>query len=130
MASVNVQFKGDMLFEAKSGNHTLKVDVPAAMGGKDRGMTPTELFAASLASCVSVLVAAYCRDMKIDPAGLSVDLTCDKLDQPTRLGHFKAAIKIPAGGWESRKEGVLRAAERCPVHETIRHFEGVEITVS
>ena len=39
-------------------------------------------------------------------------------------------IKIPAGGWESRKEGVLRAAERCPVHETILHHEGIEVTVS
>ncbi len=95
MASVNVQFKGDMLFEAKSGNHTLKVDVPSVMGGKDRGMQPTELLATSLASCVSVLVVAYCRDMKIDATGLSVELTYDKLDQPTRLGHFKVAIKIP-----------------------------------
>jgi len=130
MASVNVQFKGDMLFEAKSGNQTLRIDVPSAMGGKDRGMTPTELFATSLASCVSVLVVAYCRDMKIDATGMSVDLTYDKLDQPTRLGHFKVAIKFPASGWESHKEGILRAAERCPVHETIRHHEGVEITVS
>jgi uncharacterized OsmC-like protein len=119
-----------MLFEAKSGNQTLRIDVPSAMGGKDRGMTPTELFATSLASCVSVLVVAYCRDMKIDATGLRVELTYDKLDQPTRLGHFKVAIKFPASGWESHKEGILRAAERCPVHETIRHHEGVEITVS
>ena len=125
-----VKYKGDSLFEATSGKQTIQIDLPAPMGGKDRGMTPTELFAASLASCVTVLVVAYCRDMKIDPTGLSVDVTYDKLDNPSRLGHFKAAIHIPAGGWEPRKEGVLRAAERCPVHETIRHFEGVEITVS
>ena len=130
MASVNVQFKGDMLFEVKSGNQTLKVDVPAAMGGKGRGMTPTELFAASLASCIGVLVTAYCRDTKIDATGLTVDLTYEKLEQPSRLGNFKAAIKIPAGGWESRREGVLRAAERCPVHETIRGHKGIEFTVS
>ncbi len=130
MASVNVQFKGDMLFEAKSGNHMLKVDVPSVMGGKDRGMQPTELLATSLASCISVLVVAYCRDMKIDATGLSVELTCDKLDQPTRLGHFKVAIKFPASGWESHKEGILRAAARCPVHETMRHHEEAEITVS
>jgi uncharacterized OsmC-like protein len=68
--------------------------------------------------------------MKIDATGLRVELTYDKLDQPTRLGHFKVAIKFPASGWESHKEGILRAAERCPVHETIRHHEGVEITVS
>jgi uncharacterized OsmC-like protein len=130
MASAHVQFKGDMLFEVKSGNQTLTVDVPAAMGGKDRGMTPTDLFAASLAACISVLVVAYCRDTRIDATGMSVELTYDKLDQPSRLGHFKAAIRIPAGGWEPRREGVLRAAERCPVHETIRHHEGLEVTVS
>ena len=130
MAVVNVQFKGDMLFEAKAGKHTLKVDVPAAMGGKDRGMNPTELFASSLATCVSVLVVAYCKDMKIDPAGLTVDLTYDKLDKPSRLANFKAAIHIPAGGWEKHKDGILRAAERCPVHETIRMHEGLELTVS
>jgi putative redox protein len=130
MASVNVQFKGDMLFEAKSGNQTLRIDVPAAMGGKDRGMQPTELLATSLASCIGVLVAAYCRDMKIDATGLSVELSYDKLAEPTRLGHFKAAIKFPASGWESRKEGILRAAERCPVHETIRRHEALQVTVS
>ena len=50
MALAHAEYKGDMLFEVKSGNQMLRVDVPAAMGGKDRGMTPTELFAASLAS--------------------------------------------------------------------------------
>lgn len=129
MSKVTVQYKGDMLFEATAENHTVKIDVPPAFGGKDRGMNPTETFAVSLAACTSVLVVKYCMDMKLDPAGLTVDLTYDKLENPSRLGNFKAAIKIPRGGWESRKDGLLRAADRCPVAETVRQFKGMEITV-
>jgi len=130
MSKVTVQYKGDMLFEATAGNHTVKIDVPPGFGGKDRAMNPGEAFAVSLASCVNVLVTRYCMDMKIDPAGLTVDLTYDKLEDPPRLGNFKAAIKIPKGGWESRKDGVVRAANRCPVAETVRQFKGLEITVA
>jgi uncharacterized OsmC-like protein len=40
-----------MSFETTLGNHRLLIDVPASMGGKDRGPTPPELFVASLGSC-------------------------------------------------------------------------------
>ena len=130
MGKVRVEHKGDMLFEATAGNHKAQFDVPPAMGGKDRAMNPTEAFAVSLAACVNVLVTKYCKDMQIDPTGLTVELTYDKLESPSRLGNFKAAIKIPKGGWESRKDGVLRAADRCPVAETVRQFKGMEITVT
>ena len=62
-------------------------------------------------------------------AGLKVDLSYDWLENPTRLGKFRAEIKIPKGDWQARKDGILRAADRCPVHETIRHHEGLEVTV-
>ena len=129
MGKAVVEYKGDSLFEAASGNHKLKIDLPAPMGGKDRGMTPTELFAVSLAGCINALVVSYCRDMKIQSDGVVVTLEYDKLDHPSRLGNFKARIKMPARDWEARKDGIVRAAERCPVQETIRHHKGLTIEV-
>lgn len=129
MAKVTVAYKGDSLFEATSGNHTVKIDLPSPMGGKDRGMTPTEIFAVSLAGCINALVVNYCRDMKIQDNGIVVTLEYDKLDKPTRLGNFRARIKMPGKDWESRKDGILRAAERCPVHETIQHHKGLGVEV-
>ena len=47
MAKITTYYKGDMLFESKLGNHSVIIDVPAGMGGQDRGPTPPELFIAS-----------------------------------------------------------------------------------
>ena len=129
MGAAIVKYKGDSLFEATSGKQKIQIDLPAPMGGKDRGMTPTELFAVSLAACINALVVNYCRDMKIKHDGIVVTLEYDKLDQPARLGNFKAHIKMPAKDWETRKDGILRAAERCPVHETIHYHKGLTIEV-
>lgn len=129
MGKAVVTYKGDSLFEAASGSHAIKIDLPPPMGGKDRGMTPTDLFAVSLASCINALVVSYCRDMKIQSDGIVVTLEYDKLDKPTRLGNFKAHIKMPGKDWEARKDGILRAAERCPVHETIHHHKGVGVEI-
>jgi uncharacterized OsmC-like protein len=129
MATVKAVYKGDSLFELTAGNHTFPVDLPPAVGGKDRAVTPTALFACSLSACIGALAHMYCRDMKIDSEGLTVEVTYDKLEKPTRLGKFKAKIKFPKSGWEERKGGILRAAERCPVHETIINHEGIEFTV-
>ena len=50
MAKITTYYKGDMLFESKLGTHSIIIDVPAGMGGTDRGPTPPELFIASLGS--------------------------------------------------------------------------------
>ncbi len=129
MANVTVEYKGEMLFEGRAGNHTIRIDVPPTLRGKDRGMTPTELCAVSLTSCIGVMVAAYCENMKIDTTGLTVGLSYEKLDEPSRLGNFKATIRLPKGGWEERKEAILRVAKRCPVHETMSQHPGLDVSL-
>lgn len=129
MASVKASYKGDALFEIAAGKHTFPIDLPASFGGKDRAVGPTTLFASSLAACIGALVHKYCLDMKINDEGMTVDLTYEYLDKPSRLGKFKAKISLPKGDWQSRKDGILRAAHRCPVHETILQHEGLEVTV-
>lgn len=129
MATVTADYKGDTEFTVTAGNHTVGIDLPAGVGGKDRNITPTDMFACSLAACIGALVMMYCRDMKVDAEGLSIKLDYEKLDKPSRLGKFRATIKLPKGGWEARKEGILRAAQRCPVHETILNHEGIQFAV-
>ena len=130
MATICTEYKGDMLFESKLGNHVLTIDVPAAMGGKDRGPTPPDLFVASLSSCVAAFVADYCARSGINAEGLTVEISFDKAEDPTRLVNLKAHISFPHADLGARKAAVLRVAEHCPVHATIRAWEGMEITVS
>jgi uncharacterized OsmC-like protein len=90
------------------------------MNGRDRGRTPPQLFVASLASCLAVFATSYCNNSGINAAGLSVTLSFDKLTKPTRLGNFKAVISIPRGNMGDKEKADIRAANYCPIHETIR----------
>lgn len=127
MATITTFYKGEMLFESKLGNHSILIDVPASMGGRDRGPTPPELFVASLGSCVGAFVADYCRRAGIDTRDLTVDVSFDKAEDPTRLANLKVRVNLPYGDCAKREQAIRRVAEHCPVHETIATLKGIEI---
>lgn len=129
MGTITTHYKGDMLFESKIGNHSLLIDVPASVGGKDRGPTPPEVFVASLGSCVAAIVAHYCGRVGIDARGMTVDVSFDKAEDPTRLVNLKVRVSLPNADCGDRKKAILHAAEHCPVHETITTLESIKIEV-
>jgi putative redox protein len=130
MGKVTTYYKGDMLFESKLGNHSILIDVPAGMGGSDRGPTPPELFIASLGSCVGAFVVNYCGKSGVDTKDMTVDVTFDKVEDPTRLVNLKIEVNLSNGDCEKREKAILRVAEHCPVHETIATLESIEINVN
>ncbi|WP_129630082.1 OsmC family protein [Candidatus Oscillochloris fontis] len=119
MGSITTRLVDDMLFESQMGQHSIRIDVPAAMGGSDRGPTPPEVFVASLGSCIAAFVAQYCNRVGIDASGLEVVITFDKADNPTRLINLRSVVNLPHGEFGAREEALHRVAEHCPVHETI-----------
>jgi uncharacterized OsmC-like protein len=129
MAQITTYYKGDMLFESKLGTHSVIIDVPAGMGGKDRAPTPPEFFIASLGSCVGAFVAQYCGRAGINTTDMSIDVTFDKLDNPTRMENLKIRVDLPNGECVDRQEAIRRVAEHCPVHETIVIMQGVEFEI-
>ena len=130
MGKITTTYKGDMLFESKMGNHTLLIAGPAIMGGKDRNPTPPQLFIASLGSCVGAFVADYCGRAGIDTREMTVDVSFNKVENPTRLVDLKVIINLPHGDCTKREKALLRVAEHCPVHETITTLQGIEIVVA
>lgn len=130
MATIATYHKGDMLFETQMGDHSVLIDVPPTMGGGGRGPTPPEFFIASLGSCVAALVADYCNRSGINTNGLSVDVSYDKADDPTRLVNVNVHIDLPHGDFAGREKAILRVAERCPVHQTICSLDEVQISLN
>ena len=125
MATITTVYKGGMLFESKVGKHTVAIDVPPDMGGSDRAPTPPQYFVVSLGSCVAAFIATYCQQAGIDARELSVDVSFDKAENPTRL----VTVKLPYADCQARKQALLRVAQHCPVHETIDALEGVAIEI-
>jgi len=130
VGKITTVYKGDMLFESTLGNHKILIDVPAGWGGRDRGPTPPEVFIASLGSCVGALVANYCDKAGLNAEGLTVDVTFDKVDDPTRLTNIKVEINLPNADTKGREKAILRVAEHCPVHETVCNIkEAADVTI-
>ncbi len=129
MAKITTIYKGDMLFESKLGNHSVIIDVPAGMGGHDRGPTPPELFVASLGSCVGAFIAQYCGRAGIDARDMTVDVSFDKADEPVRLVNLKVRVELPHGQCADRQAAMRRVAEHCPVHATITSMEDLDFEV-
>ena len=127
MQTITTYYRGDMLFESILGSHSLLIDVPASMGGQDRGPTPPEIFVASRGSCVGAFAATYCHQAGIDTRDMRVDVSFDKLDNPSRLANLKVTVTLPHGDCAGRDKALKRVAEHCPVHETIVTMEGVEV---
>lgn len=131
MTTITTRYKGEMLFETQVGRHTLTIDVPEQMGGKDRGPMPPQLFIASLGSCVGALVASYCERHGMDTRDMSVNVDFEKADHPARLKNIKVTVSLPHADCseQCRRDALLRVAEHCPVHETIETLKDIEFDI-
>jgi uncharacterized OsmC-like protein len=129
MSTITTRYLGDMLFESELGNHTLRIDVPAAMGGNDRGPLPPQIFIASLGSCIGAFVANYCQQSGLDARDMYVDVSFEKAESPGRLVNLKATVNLPHAECAGRERALRAVAEHCIIHETLAMFEGMEFTI-
>jgi uncharacterized OsmC-like protein len=129
MGMITTTYLGDAWFRTQLGDHALMIDVPASMGGQNRGPTPPELFVASLGSCVAAFVAHYCERAGLDDQDLAVDVEFDKADEPTRLVNLRVIVRLPNASCGDREEALRRVAEHCPVHATIAMLGSISIEI-
>ena len=99
--------------------HRFTVDQPLDAGGRDTAPTPTELFVASLASCVAFYARRYLARHDLPTEGLAVDAVYELALRPARVSTVELQLHLPAGVPESRREPLLAVASHCTVHNTL-----------
>lgn len=98
--------------------HRLVADEPQEDGGKDAGPRPTELLAASLASCAAVTIVMYADRKGWEVGNLEVAVDYRKPSVDEQPG-FEVRISIPADLSDEQRERILVIASKCPVHKTL-----------
>jgi putative redox protein len=98
--------------------HRLIADEPEDSGGSDQGPKPTELLAASLASCTAITIEMYADRKKWDlgKVEVAVNFTEGTVDSPAK---FRVEIKTPAELNDDQRERILVIAHKCPVHKAL-----------
>jgi putative redox protein len=117
-------------FHVVARNHEIRCDQPLENGGADSGMTPPELLLASLGSCVAYYAAEYLRARNLPATGLTVSVTAAKGQRPARLIAFRIRLNVPGLSDQRHREGILRAAKGCLIHNTLTHPATIEIELT
>lgn len=124
---VRVQYDRGDRFTIKIRQHDLTVDQPVEDGGGDTAPTPTELFVASLASCVAFYVRRFLSRRGLPVDRLAVTSEMELAARPHRVGAIRLLIEGQGELTVEQREGLLAVAARCTVHNSLRQAPDVTI---
>lgn len=131
----NITFKSDVKWtgdavssDAQSGPHTIRIDEPEVLGGKNTGPNPVELLLSALGGCLVVLVNAFAPAHGVEVNDVSVAIEGD-LDPDGFQGlsdvrpgfseiRYKLDIDSPSPA-DNVAELTAHVIEACPVKDTL-----------
>ena len=120
MSIVTVSHLADDAFLIGVRGHTLVVDEPAA-NHDERGPTPVELFAASVAGCVAEAVVQYLREHYQPHDGVRVECEYRMRDaRPPAIAAIRLRVLVPSEPDRETYLGLIDAFNRSPVRMTLR----------
>ena len=79
-------WRGGLATDVSGRGHALRVDEPPEFGGTDTGPMPTEVLAASLASCMCLAVAWAARKRRVQLPDLAVEVVPHRAPGEPRHG--------------------------------------------
>lgn len=84
------------VFEIKNeSGATAVVDATTNIGGKNKGLTPMQLLAGSLAGCMSIDVISILNKQKIEPSYFAIEIQATKKEsQPSSFENIKLIFKV------------------------------------
>ncbi|MBP7216831.1 MAG: OsmC family protein [Candidatus Omnitrophica bacterium] len=126
MYKVDIENKGDYLFQVASENYTFFVDTNGS------GVTPPDALLASLGTCVGVYIRKYAEGAKLNLPQFSIHVESDfTQDKPARFQDIKVIVSLNGALLdERRKQSVLEFVKNCPVHNTLKNNPLIEISIT
>ena len=120
MSKMQINYEGS--FSTKilsfSGEVECITDAPKEHGGKGERLSPTDIFAASLGSCVVTILAIHAKKMEVPFDG--VKATVEKKATPTgSISEILVEVHYPGVLSKEIKEKLENAAKHCPIHQCI-----------
>jgi putative redox protein len=127
VSGVTVRHLGGDRFAIEVRDHVVNVDQPVVDGGEDSAPTPTELFVASLASCVAHYARRYLARHDLPTEGLAVTASYELATRPSRVAEIRLELQLPDGVPEERRAALLAVASHCTVHNSLEAAPSVRL---
>ncbi|OIO00511.1 MAG: osmotically inducible protein OsmC [Elusimicrobia bacterium CG_4_10_14_0_2_um_filter_56_8] len=127
---INAVYAGDDQVELTHGLSGAKImtDLPTDNGGRGRAFSPTDLAAASMASCVLSIMAKMAAREGIKFEGASIEIEKIMQESPRRIASLKGIVRLPAGITALQKEKLMACVKACPVGRSLLPEVKLEFT--
>lgn len=120
MTRIAVRHEAGDRFRISIRGHEIVVDQPPP-SGEDAGATPTELFVASLTACAAFYARRFLARHDLPDGALTVWSTFTWASDHARVSAIELHVQVPDLLPDELESALLRAVDRCTVHESIRH---------
>jgi putative redox protein len=122
MVTITGEYQGDLHCSAVHGPSgvSLSTDAPKDNQGRGEAFSPTDLVATGFATCIATTMAIAARRHGVELGGIRFEVTKEmSADAPRRISRLRARLTMPASA-RGVPEGVLeKAANSCPVHQSL-----------
>ena len=115
---------GRFQVHVQAGGTGFLADEPVAFGGLGSGPSPYDLLAAALGSCTAMTLRLYAERKAWPLVRVRVGVT-HRRDAAAGRDVFERDIFLEGELDEAQRVRLMEMAERCPVHQTLRH--GAEV---
>ncbi|MBF4505557.1 OsmC family protein [Flavobacterium sp. JLP] len=113
--------------ESASGN-ILIADEPQEIGGKNLGLNPSELLAASLASCTIITLRMYINRKQWEVSEINIKIDFER-DADRNVALFSRKIEVIGDINEEQRQRLETIANSCPIHKVLVHSIEIKTTL-
>lgn len=107
--------------------HTIISDEPIDVGGKNKGMSPSELLISALTACTTATIQMYVNLKGWKLNAIHIHIKWEK-ESAKDLGSIHREIELEGDLSEEQRERILRVANKCPIHRVLTN--PMEITTA
>ena len=126
---INVVNKGIDYQTVSASGGELNIKFGEGKPADDKSMNPVELLGASLCMCIAAMLRKFITSHKLESDEIKVHLIGDWEPGDAECENIRITVDV-AGDWdERRKAAFLKVAETCPVHHTMAHCGGIDMTI-
>lgn len=131
MITSKVTYQGDLRTSAihLQSNNEIITDAPTDNQGKGEAFSPTDLLATSLASCMLTIIGIKARDINVDLAGTTAEVTKVMTADPRRVSEIHVAITFNQQLDEKTQKIFYNTALSCPVAKSIHPDITQKVTI-
>ncbi len=132
MAKIELNWKGENLFESNQGDGSVTIDNPVE-GIETSGVRPKALMLSSLAGCGALDIVSLLKKMRAEVDDFKVVVTAELTDEHPKI-YKDVVVSYQFFGSDFKKDKIQKAVDLsveryCGVMEMFRKFTDVTVNV-